>query len=34
MQAAEAKNVDKIFTLGGDLYDICTNCHSKYMTPS
>lgn len=30
VQAAEAKNVDKIFTLGGDLYDICTNCHSKY----
>ena len=30
-EAAEAHNVDKIFTLGGELYDICTNCHAKYM---
>jgi hypothetical protein len=31
IQAAEAKNVDQIFTIGGDIYLVCTNCHSKYM---
>ena len=30
-EAAEKHDVDKIFTAGGDLYDICTNCHVKYM---
>jgi len=30
VQAADAKNPEKIFTLGGELFDICTNCHSKY----
>ena len=30
-EAAERHNVDTIFTAGGDLYDICTNCHAKYM---
>lgn len=31
MRAAEAKNVDQVFTIGGDIYAVCTNCHSKYM---
>jgi len=30
-EAADAHDVDKIFTLGGELYDICTNCHVKYL---
>ena len=31
IQAADARNVDKIFTIGGDIYVICSNCHAKYM---
>lgn len=30
VHAAEAQDKDQIFTIGGDLYEICTNCHSKY----
>jgi hypothetical protein len=29
-KAAEAKNVQGIFDLGGEIYAVCTNCHSKY----
>ena len=31
MQAAEAKNADRLFTIGGDIYEACSNCHRKYM---
>jgi hypothetical protein len=31
MRAAEARNADKLFTSGGDLYESCTNCHRKYL---
>jgi hypothetical protein len=31
MRAAEAKNADKLFTVGGDLYESCSNCHRKYL---
>lgn len=31
VRAAGAKDPEKIFSLGGELYDVCTNCHSKYM---
>lgn len=31
MKAAEAKNADKLFTVGGDIYDSCSNCHRKYL---
>jgi len=31
MQAANAKNAEKLFTVGGDLYDSCSNCHRKYL---
>ena len=31
MRAAEAKNAEKLFTVGGDLYDSCSNCHRKYL---
>ena len=33
VQAADQKNADRIFDLGGELFDICTNCHSKYKGP-
>ena len=31
MRAAEAKNADRLFTVGGDIYDACSHCHHKYM---
>jgi hypothetical protein len=31
--SAAAKDVDKMTTTGGDLYDGCTNCHEKYYIP-
>ena len=31
MKAAEAENADKLFTVGGDIYDSCSNCHRKYL---
>jgi hypothetical protein len=30
-KAAEAKNVDQLFTIGGDVYEACSRCHQKYM---
>jgi hypothetical protein len=30
IKAAEAKNADKLFTAGGDVYESCSNCHRKY----
>jgi hypothetical protein len=30
IKAAEAKNADKLFTVGGDLYESCSNCHRQY----
>jgi hypothetical protein len=31
MKAAQARNADKLFTVGGDIYDSCSNCHRKYL---
>jgi hypothetical protein len=31
IKAAEARNADKLFTVGGDIYDSCSNCHRKYL---
>ena len=31
IRAAEAKNAEKLFTVGGDMYDSCSNCHRKYL---
>ena len=31
IRAAEAKNADQLFTVGGDIYESCSNCHRKYM---
>jgi hypothetical protein len=30
MAAAEAKDVEELFTTGGELYIACTQCHSQY----
>lgn len=31
-KAAEAKDTAATFTIGGDIYDVCTRCHSQFMT--
>ena len=31
IKAAEAKNAEKLFTVGGDIYESCSNCHRKYL---
>src|SRR5437870_6158868 len=31
IRAAEAKNADRLFTVGGDIYEACSNCHQKYL---
>ena len=30
-RAAEAKNADQLFTVGGEMYSACLNCHQNYM---
>ena len=30
-RAAEAKNVNQLFTVGGDIDDACSHCHQEYM---
>lgn len=31
IRAAETKNADQLFTVGGEIYESCSNCHQKYM---
>jgi len=31
IRAAEARNAEQLFTVGGDIYESCSNCHQKYM---
>ncbi len=31
IKAADAKNADRLFTVGGEIYDACSACHAKYM---
>ena len=31
IRAAEAKNAERLFTVGGDIYEACSACHQKYM---
>ena len=31
VKAAEAKDIEGLFTAGGDMYLACTACHSKYV---
>jgi hypothetical protein len=30
-RAADAKDADRLFTIGGDIYDACSHCHQQYM---
>ena len=30
IKAADAKDKDAIFSIGGDIYDVCTNCHKQF----
>jgi hypothetical protein len=31
IKAAEAKNKDAIFEIGGDIYGVCSGCHQRYL---
>lgn len=31
VKAAQAKDKDAIFTVGGEIYDVCANCHRTYL---
>jgi cytochrome c556 len=31
-KAAEARNIDALFTAGGDLYRVCSACHQRYAS--
>jgi hypothetical protein len=31
IRAADAKNAERLFTVGGDIYEACSACHQKYM---
>ncbi len=31
LKAIEAKDKDALFTIGGDIYDVCTSCHNKFV---
>ena len=30
IKAIEARDKDTLFTVGGDIYDVCTNCHRQF----
>jgi hypothetical protein len=30
LTAIEARDKDALFTVGGDIYDVCTNCHKQF----
>ena len=30
MKAIDARDKDALFTIGGDIYDVCTNCHKQF----
>ncbi|SRR6266540_2066170 len=31
IRAADTKNAERLFTVGGDIYEACSNCHRQYM---
>ena len=31
IRAADSKNADRLFTVGGDIYEACSNCHRQYV---
>ena len=33
MQAAEARDADRLFEVGGEIYGACTACHQKFWPP-
>jgi hypothetical protein len=33
-RAADAKDVDKLFSVGSDLYEACVYCHERYVDAS
>lgn len=30
VKAVDARNKDTLFTVGGDIYDVCTSCHQQF----
>ena len=30
LKAIDAKDKDALFTIGGDIYDVCTSCHQQF----
>jgi hypothetical protein len=30
LKAIDAKDKDALFTIGGDIYDVCTSCHRQF----
>jgi len=32
VRAAEARNADQLFAVGGDMYSACLSCHENYMS--
>ena len=32
VRAAEARNADRLFTVGGEMYSACLSCHENYMS--
>jgi hypothetical protein len=33
IQAADARDADRVFDGGGEIYAVCTDCHAKYDPP-
>ena len=33
VRAAEAKDLQALLVAGGDVYNVCTDCHRQYVTP-
>jgi hypothetical protein len=31
IRAAEAKNPERLFSVGGDIYEACSHCHREYL---
>jgi len=34
LKAIDAKDKDALFTIGGDIYEVCSGCHAKFVVPS
>lgn len=33
VRAAESKDLQQMLTAGGEIYNVCTDCHRQYVTP-